>query len=235
MSFFSRSVDKKLQKEHTITMKRSIFFLSFMLILSVTLFAQNKPDALNLYRNGRDMEAIGRTEDAKTVYAQAIEVCKQDLIDNPKNMDAYTIYGWSLVRLGKYQDSINICIEALKGNSDSRITETLGESYFYLGNYKDSLKQMEKYIDAAPKGERISTAYFFAGEIYRMTKMFNRAEIAYSTAVFLEPSISLWWYRLAVIRETLGDKGRATDAYQRALKLRPDYKEATDGLSRVRT
>lgn len=216
-------------------MKRCIVFLLFVFALPFTISAQNKADALNLYRNGRDMEAIGRSEDAKLVYEQSIEVCKLDLLENPKNMDAYTIYGWALVRLGKYQDSVNICIEALKSNSDSRITETLAESYFYLGNYKDSLKQMEKYIDAAPKGERISTAYFFVGEIYRLTKLFNRAEIAYSTAVYLEPSISLWWYRLGTIRETIGDKKNATEAYLRALKLRPEYKEATDGLNRVRT
>jgi tetratricopeptide (TPR) repeat protein len=216
-------------------MKRYTFLIALIFVALASVVAQDKPDALNLYRKGRDMENIGRVEDAKTVYLEAIEVCKQDLLDNPKNMDAYTIYGWSLVRLGKYQDSVNICIEALKGSTDSRITETLGESYFYLGNYKDSLKQMEKYIDASPKGERISTAYFFVGEIYRLTKEFHHAEISYSMAVFLEPSISLWWYRLGTIRETLADKPRALEAYQRALKLRPDFKEAQEGASRVRT
>jgi tetratricopeptide (TPR) repeat protein len=216
-------------------MKRRIFLIVLALIAAISLVAQDKPDALNLYRKGRDMEAIGRVDDAKAVYLQAIEVCKQDLVANPKNMDAYTIYGWSLVRLGKYQDSVNICVEALKGNTDSRIVETLGESYFYVGNYKDSLKQMEKYIDSSPKGERISTSYFFVGEIYRLSKEFNHAEIAYTMAVYLEPSISLWWYRLGTMRETLNDKPRALEAYQRALKLRADYKDALDGASRVRT
>lgn len=216
-------------------MKRYLFSLAVIFMCLGALLAQDKPDALNLYRKGRDMEAVGRTEDAKTVYIQAVEVCKQDLLANPKNMDAYTIYGWSMVRLGKYQEAVSICLEALKSNPDSRITETLGESYFYLGNYKDSLKQMEKYIDASPKGERISTSYFFVGEIYRLTKEYNHAEIAYSTAVFLEPSISLWWYRLGSMREIIGDKARSFEAYQKALKLRPDYKEANDGLSRVRT
>ncbi len=94
---------------------------------------------------------------------------------------------------------------------------------------------MEKYIDAAPKGERISTAYFFVGEIYRLGRQYNKADIAYSAAVHLEPAISLWWYRLGTVRETVGDKKGASDAYQRAIKLRPDYKDATEGLNRVRT
>ncbi len=208
--------------------------LAFFLLTLALGGAQDKPDALKLYRNGRDLDAIGRVEDARKVYAQAIEVCKQDLADNPKNMDAYAIYGWSLLRMGKYQDSINICVEALKTSSDTRIVESLGEGYFFLGNYKESLKYMERYIDAAPRGERISTAYFFVGEIYRISRQFNRADISYSAAVYLEPSISLWWFRLGTVRETVGDKRGATDAYQRALKLRPDYKDASDGLTRVR-
>lgn len=216
-------------------MKRCFIVLAFAFLALNSISAQEKPDALKLYRNGRDLDATGRTGDAKVAYEQAIEVCKLDLAENTKNMDAYTIYGWSLVRLGKYRETTEICTEALKITDDVRIIETLGEGFFYLGNYKESLKNMEKYIDAAPKGERISTAYFFAGEIYRLTKLYNRAEIAYSAAVYLEPSISLWWYRLGTVRETVGDKTSASTAYQRALKLRPDYKEATEGFNRVRT
>jgi cytochrome c-type biogenesis protein CcmH/NrfG len=68
-----------------------------------------------------------------------------------------------------------------------------------------------------------------------MSKQLNHAEIAYTTAVYLEPSISLWWFRLGSVRESIGDKLGSSVAYQKALKLRPDYKEAADGLSRVRT
>jgi len=216
-------------------MKRRIVIIAFAFVSLVSLVAQDKPDALKLYRNGRDLEVAGRPDDAKAAYAQAIEVCKTDLDENPKNMDAYSIYGWSLVRLGKYADAIVVCQDALKVTSDSRVTETLGEAFFYTSNYKEALKNMEKYVDAAPKGERASTAYFFVGEVYRLNKQLNKAEMAYSAAVYLEPGISLWWYRLGSVRESIGDKPKATEAYQRALKLRPDYKEANDGLSRVRT
>jgi tetratricopeptide (TPR) repeat protein len=197
--------------------------------------AREKPDALKIYRNGFQLDNVGRAADAKAAYEQAIEVCKQDLASNPKSMDAYTVYGWSLFRLGRYREGADVCNEALKVASDFRIVETLGECYFYMSNYKESLKNMEKYIDGAPRGDRISTAYFFCGEIYRLTKLYNRAEIAYSAAVYLEPGISLWWYRLGAMRETVGERSGAETAYQRALKLKPAYKEALDGLSRVRT
>jgi tetratricopeptide (TPR) repeat protein len=228
-------VEKKWQRDHSTGMKRSLLVCLAAIFLVSALVAQEKPDALKLYRNGRDLETAGRVEDAKAAYAQAIDVCKLDLAENPKNMDAYTISGWALIRVGKYQESINVCLEALKITSDARIVETLGEGYFFLGNSKESLKAMERYIDMAPRGERISTAYFFVGEIYRMGKKYNRADIAYSAAVQHEPSIALWWFRLGAVRETVGDKKGSLEAYQRALKLRPDYKEATEGLGRVRT
>jgi tetratricopeptide (TPR) repeat protein len=215
-------------------MKRILMASIAVFTLLSVLAAQDKPDALKLYRNGRDLEAAGRIDDANTSYRSSIEVCKQDLVANPKNMDAYTIYGWALIRIGSYQEAVTICLEALKVSNDSRIVETLGEGYFYMGNHKDSLKSMERYIDMSPRGERISTAYFFVGEIYRMGKKFNRADIAYSAAVQHEPAIALWWFRLGAVREALGDKTGSSDAYQRALKLRPDYKEASEGLSRVR-
>ncbi len=216
-------------------MKRIVFLVLTGLLTLASAVAQDKPDALKLYRNGRDLEATGRAADAAEAYRQAIEVCRQDLEANGKNMDAYTIKTWALIRLGKYQDTVDTCLEALKITNDYRIVETLAEGYFYLGRHKDSLKQFEKYVDAAPRGERVSTAYFFIGEIFRLGKEYNHADIAYSTAVYYEPGLSLWWYRLATVKETVGDKAGAKAAYERALKLRPDYREATEGLSRVRT
>ena len=216
-------------------MKKCGFIVMCLFLASVSVFAQDKPDALKIYRNGRDLEAAGRIEDAKVMYAKSIEVCLEDLVANPKNMDAFTIQGWALIRLGKYQETVKVCVDALKITPDYRITETLAEAYFYQDNHKESLKNMEKYIDAAPRGERISTAYFFVGEIYRINKQYNKAEIAYSAAVYLEPAISLWWFRLGTVRESVGDKTFAIDAYQRALKLRPDYKAALEGLNRLKT
>lgn len=216
-------------------MKRCSIAGLLLILTIITVYTQDKPDALRSFRQGRNLEAVGRTEDAKASYEEAIAICKQDLTANPKNMDAYTIYGWSLFRLGKYRETVEICQEALKIVNDYRIVETMGEAYFYLGNYKESLRHMERYVDAAPRGERISTAYFFIGEIYRITGQYNRADIAYTAAVHLEPAIALWWFRLGSVREQVGDKTGASDAYRRALNLRPDYKDASDGLSRVRT
>lgn len=214
---------------------RQIVFICgvFLCILGFSYAQDSKADALKLYRTGRSLDSAGRAEEAKTLYTQAIDICLTELKKNPRNMDSYTVYTWSLFRLHRYRETISICAEALKIATDARIIETLGEAYFYVNDYKESLRQMERYIDMVPTGERTSVAYFYTGDIYRLSKRYQKADIAYSAAVYLEPGNSLWWYRLGLAREQAGHKQGAADAFQRALSIRKDYKEAADGLARV--
>ena len=218
--------------QHIRNLLKSLLCICLFSAVTV-LYAQEKVDALKLYRTGRSLDSAGRGDEARTAYSDAISVCLAELKQNPRNMDSYTVYTWSLFRLHRYRETINICNEALKLASDVRIIETLGEAYFYVNDYKESLRQMERYIDMAPTGERASVAYFYAGDIYRLTKRYQKADIAYSAAVHLEPSNSLWWYRLGLAREQSGNKQSAKDAFQRASSIRKDYKEAADGLARL--
>ena len=212
------------------------FTVVFIMLICVSglVYAQEKADALKLYRTGRSLDSAGRAEEAKASYTAAINVCLSELRHNPRNMDSYTVYTWSLFRLHRYRETVAVCNEALKIASDVRIIETLGEAHFYLNDYKESLRQMERYIDMAPTGERASVAYFYVGDIYRLTKRYQKDDIAYSAAVHLEPSNSLWWYRLGLAREQAGDKRNARDAFQRALTIRKEYKEAAEGLARLK-
>ena len=93
---------------------------------------------------------------------------------------------------------------------------------------------MQRYANSVPRGERTSVAYFFIGEIHRLRRQFRHADIAYTAAVQLEPSVALWWYRLGLVREAAGDSSQAASAFERALRINPDYGEARDGLARSR-
>lgn len=204
-------------------------------VVSVPVFAQQKPDALKSYRLGRDLEARGRLEDAAARYDEAIAICTQEIEQNATNMDSYTVLTWALLRQQKYRDVVDWGSKALKVNqNDYRVVESLGEAYFYLDDYKESLRNMQHYVDAAPQGERVSTAYFFMGEIYRIQRRYLHADIAYTTAVRLEPSIALWWYRLGLAREGAGEYLSAAVAFERAVSLKADYKDAQDALARVK-
>lgn len=214
-------------------MIKKIFLFAGFLVLLTGIYAQQKPDALKHFFNGRDLDVKGRTADAVTEYNTAIEICRDELKLNPQNMDSYAVYSWSLFRLKQYAETLALCQQALGIHEDARIIETMGEALFYLNRFDECLAQMQRYISMAPNGDRISVAYFFEGEIYRLRNQYEKAEIAYTTAVFFEPRMSLWWFRLGTMREALKDINGAVDGYKRALQLWPDYTEAQNALKRL--
>jgi tetratricopeptide (TPR) repeat protein len=192
-------------------------------------------NAVQNYRAGRDLEARNRLAEAETYYHEAIRICQNEVSRNAATRDTYTVITWTLQRQGKYADVITWGERGLRIFSDEyRIIETMGEAYFYLNDYDRSLNFMQRYANAQPRGERISVAYFFIGEIFRLRGQYRHADIAYTTAVRLEPGLALWWYRLATVRESAGDNNPAMEAYERALRLNPGYQEASAGLARVR-
>lgn len=193
-----------------------------------------KLDALELYREGRDLESAQRYADAQKKYQKSAEVCREEIKENSRNIESYVVLGWSLIRLEQYSEAIKISNTALAiSPKENRITETLAEAYFYLDNYTESLKLFEQYVNALPNGDRASTAYFFIGDIYRLKGKYEHADIAYSIAVRKSPGIALWWYRLGMVREMAGKKEEAKIAYGKALEYRPIYQEASDALRRL--
>ncbi|MDR3167652.1 MAG: tetratricopeptide repeat protein [Treponema sp.] len=201
------------------------------------LFAQTGPgssrDAGWNYRTGRDLEAQGRMDEAASYYNEAVRICLDEITQNRATGDSYAVLTWTLRRQQKYAEVITWGERGLRLYTDDyRIIETMGEAYFYLDNYNASLQSMQRYVNALPQGERASVAYFFIGEMYRLTQRYRLADIAYTTAIHLEPGIALWWYRLGSVREAVGDFVPAVEAYDQALRLNPNYREAAEGRSR---
>lgn len=219
--------------------------LIWFILGGFSLFAQTGPsgpvsprstvqNAAWNYRTGRDLEAQGRMDEATPYYNEAVRISMDEISRNAATADSYAVLTWTLLRQKKYTDVITWGERGLLlFTSDNRIFETMGEAYFYMGNYNASLESMQRYVDALPQGERSSVAYFFIGEIYRLTQKFRLADIAYTTAVRLQPNLSLWWYRLGSVREAAGDPIPAVEAYTQALRLDPGYREASEGVARL--
>jgi tetratricopeptide (TPR) repeat protein len=220
-------------------MKKLIFnvlFLSILMGMAFPLAAQNaRADALAAYNTGRDLEARGRTDDAESNYRDAVRICNDEISSGIANADTYVVLVWTLQRQRKYGEVISTGERALRLGNDLRVVETMGEAYFYLGNYAASLRQMERYVNALPQGGRASVAYFFIGEIFRLQGKNFSADIAYTTAIHVEGgSVALWWYRLGEVREASKDYRAAIEAYEGALKVTPEYRQAREGLERSR-
>jgi len=190
--------------------------------------------AMENYRRGRELEDQNRMNEANTHYNEAVRQCLEEVSGSTASRTTYTVLTWTLQRQRKYNEVVTWGERGLRVFPDEyRLMEIMGEAFFYLADYERSLSYMQRYTNALPQGDRVSIAYFFSGEIYRLTQKYHHADIAYTTALRFEPHLALWWYRLGSVREEIGDRTQAIDAYQQALRLNPNYNAAREGLARL--
>jgi len=210
-----------------------IFLVAFHAEAQTETEAQAMTPAQNYYR-GRHLEATNRMPEATIHYNEVVRVTMDQVSRNVATRDSYVLLTRALRRLNRHNEVINLGRQGLRIFPDEfRLMETMGQSFFFLGNFEQSLAYMERYANAMPDGDRISLAYFFIGEIFRLTNKYHRADIAYTTALLFEPGMALWWYRLGSVREQIGDREPAMEAYQRALDINPNHNGARNGMARL--
>lgn len=196
-------------------------FILLFIISSISLYAQEKPDALQEYRNGR--------------YETAVEICNVEIQQNPANLESYVVMSWSLVKLARYDEALVYAKKGLELNRyDVRIIEILGEIAYYQGRNNEAIRLFQQYITFAPEGSRIDVVYYFLGELYIRLGRYRHADIALSTAVRFVSGNALWWNRLGFARENAGEIRNAMTAYEKALSLNPNLTDAQRGLERCR-
>lgn len=200
--------------------KRPFFLILLLIAAAGMVCAQDKRDALAFYRQGK--------------YQQAVDVCLEELKEMPNRMDSHAVLCWSLMKLKKYQETLDYAEEALNiSRYDSRIIEIAGEALFYLGRWQEALKYFEEYTAINPTGGRVEDVYYFMGELFIQLGKYNNADIAFSTALYHSPNVASWWTRLGYARERAEDYSWSLDAYNKALKLNPNQIDAARGKSRV--
>ena len=203
--------------------KTALSIFVIMLIQASAIFAQTQQkDALVLYHNGK--------------YKESVQVCEEELKENPNRIDSYVVMCWSLVKNKQYAEAEQRATEGLAVSAyDLRLIEILGEARYYLGKNNGAMEQFQKYVaNANESSSRLGTAYYFMGEIYIRQARYQHADIALSSAVKKEPLYENWWIRLGYAREMAGNYLEALEAYDEALRLNPSSVDASRGRDRVK-
>ncbi|EID84103.1 Tetratricopeptide repeat-containing protein [Treponema sp. JC4] len=197
----------------------SLIIVAF--VFAFNFYGQARQDALVLYHNGN--------------YKDAIQVCEQEINDNPNRIDSYVVLCWSLVANKQYAEAEQRAEAGLKISPyDLRLIEIFGESKYYLGKNNGALEQFQKYAaTASENGARIGAAYYYMGEIYIRQAKYQHADISLSMAVKKEPNRERWWARVGYAREMAGNYPEALQAYDEALKLNSTFYDAIRGRERV--
>ena len=203
---------------------KRIALVSLCALALSSAFAQTeKPDALKLYNSGN--------------FRDAISVCEDELALNPNNMESYTVLCWALVANGQYLEAETRAQEARRINSyDVRIIEVLGEAKYYLGKLEEALSLFQRYVSSVPENAgRLGKVYYLMGEIYIKQARYEHADISLTMAVRLEQNTALWWSRLGYAREMTKSYSSAITAYDQALVLNPQLRDASNGKLRCQS
>jgi tetratricopeptide (TPR) repeat protein len=200
---------------------KKYFLTGFLFLFAFNIYAQIRPDALAEYRAGN--------------FERAVLICREELAENPNNLESHVVICWSLIRLNRLEEAMRY---ARTGRSlyrfDVRITQIMGEISYYQGRNDEALQYLQEYASTAPEGQRIDQVYYLMGEVYIRQGKFRHADIALSTAVHWVPNNAAWWVRLAYTRENAGDLSSAIEAYERALSLNSQLTDAQRGIERIR-
>jgi tetratricopeptide (TPR) repeat protein len=185
--------------------------------------SEQRPDALKMYQDGN--------------FARAIEICEQELSENPRNLDSYTVLCWSLIRNRQYAEAEQRANQArLLSWYDHRVVEALAEAKYFLGKNSESLALFHEYVslipDIAVSRTRMGQAYYYMGELYIRQARYEHADIALTTASHVEPNIDSWWTRLGYAREMAQSYDKAVEAYDKALALNAGSLDAARGKER---
>jgi predicted Zn-dependent protease len=190
-----------------------------LLLIGVFARAQDRPDALRLYVDGK--------------YDEARRASLSELAASPGEVDPYVILSWSLIALKRYADAENYALKGYALRRDPRLTEVLGETAYFLGRNDAALRNFQNYVAAVAEGGRVGIAYYYMGEIYLRLGRFGHADIAFSTALQYSSGSARWWTRLGYAREKYGDAIHALEAYKKALAIDSRLEDASDGAARV--
>ena len=83
-------------------MKNKLCLCAIFFIFLNTIYAQtsaSKQDALVLYHNGK--------------YREAVQVCEEELQDNPNRVESYVVMCWALVKNKQYAEAEERASEGL--------------------------------------------------------------------------------------------------------------------------
>jgi tetratricopeptide (TPR) repeat protein len=199
------------------TLKQTLIFIVTGVLLCSAAYAQDKPDALKLYNDGK--------------YADAEKICLDELKDTPKNMNSYAVLCWALIAEEKYKDAVLYAEKGLKVSTyDRRLLDSAARAYYHIGDNKKAINYFETFITAASTTDDVKMSYYYMGEIYIRLGEFNNADIAFTTALHFDNKQAAWWARLGYAREMAKDYLFAIEAYENALKLNPGLADAQRGL-----
>jgi tetratricopeptide (TPR) repeat protein len=156
-----------------------------------------------------------------TLFSHAIEVTQNNYI-------AHNDLGVAYLSLGRYQDALESCKQAIRIEPDyADAHNNLGNVYLSLGRWQYAIEAYKQAIKIKPD---YADAHNNLGNAYLSLGRYQDALEAYKQAIKIEPYYADAHNNLGNAYLSLGRYQDAVEAYKQAIKIKPDFAEAHNDL-----
>jgi Tfp pilus assembly protein PilF len=136
----------------------------------------------------------------------------------------------------KIVDVVRFSLESVTHRTLDDVRERVVQAFRYvkLGDDLRARGQTEAAAGMFAKAATLqpdAATHLRLGQCYEKLDRLDRAQQEYERAVRLNAGDSETWFRLGLVRHRRGQYGKAVNAYERALKIRPDWPAARRNLA----
>ncbi len=145
-------------------------------------------------------------------YVAALTFFQKATEKNPQDSNTWIQVGYCYGKLGRYQEAIESCKQAIRINPDlAEPHNNLGKAYENLGRYQEAIESFKQAIRINPD---YANAYYFLGLAYGKLGRYQDAIESYKQAIRINPDDAEAHNTLGLVYLEVGDKGSALEEYK---------------------
>ena len=144
------------------------------------------------------------------------------------DMNEYLGLAYSLV--GRFAEASDYFLKAVDKTPSDLLLWTLGQTYFQMQHYDDSVKYLRLAIAKTTTRPLEQRCRFLLGEIFTKTKQFDLAQVEYQTILERNPNSADAHFFLGEIALAQGNKDLARAEWRKAFKIDPLHFNANQRL-----
>jgi tetratricopeptide (TPR) repeat protein len=161
-------------------------------------------------------------------WRNSIGLAEYMLSKAPNAPHLYNYLGAAYGNLGRYQEEIETCKQALRIKPDYvRAYNNLGIAYGNLGRHREAIETFSQAVNIKPDD---AEAHYNLGVAYGNLGRYQEAIEAFRQAIRIKPDYAEAHNNLGVASSNLGRHREAIEAFSQTIKIKPDDVKAYNNL-----
>jgi tetratricopeptide (TPR) repeat protein len=153
-------------------------------------------------------------------YEDALEEVGRALVRVPASLQAETLRGWALMRLGRLYEAREVLEDVLRTNSSAALARaSLGYVAYREGRYSESIDHLSRASRDATDRKAVLYAHLYLGMLYTRREMFRDGRSFLTRALELGPSLVEAYWEMGRSYYLEGQFTQAVGAWRRGAEV----------------